>query len=226
MAILTPLILKILFVSLILCICCIIFLAVRKKQIFPIVICLILLSIPFIFKPSLPEKPEPMTPEKEQLFIQEQMSFAEWYTSYKKMIDRIDQHWQQYHKIIKSFQTDEISAETAHLRFIDLYTKSKILNEELTRLTPPANLSNQNDTHVLEIINKTKDFSDKQTKIIEQSVYVLDEKNLRINKQHQEQVNALQTIFTLTDPVTLDISENLSAIKSNLTPVNEKKQAN
>lgn len=214
---LTPLILNILFGLLILCIACIIFLAIRKKHIFPIIICLILVSIPFIFKPTPPEKPEPLTPEEHQLLIQEQMDFAQWYTAYKKDIDKLDNNWQQYHKIIKAFQNDTISVQTTHARLADLYTKSNLLNEKLTQLAPPANLTDDNHNHVLEIISKTKTFSRKQTKIIETSVYALDGQNLLNNKQHDDQVNALQKILILSDPINLDISQDLLTIQANLT---------
>jgi hypothetical protein len=213
---LTPLILNILFGLLILCIGCIIFLAIRKKQISPIIICLVLLSIPFIFKPTPPEKPEPPTPEEQQLLIQEQMNFSEWYTAYKKDIDRLNNNWQQYHKIIKAFQNDTISVQTAHARLADLYTKSNLLNEKLTQLTPPANLTDDNHNHVLEIISKTKIFSRKQTKIIETSVYALDGQNLLNNIQHDDQVNTLQKILILADPINLDISQDLLPIQTNL----------
>lgn len=214
---LTPLILNILWGLLILCISCTIFLAIRKKHILPIIFCLILISIPFIFKPTPPEKPEPPTPEEHQVLIQEQMDFAQWYTAYKKDIDKLNNNWQQYHKIFKAFQTDTISVQTTYARLADLYTKSKLLNEKLTQLTPPASLSDDNHNHVLEIINKTKTFSTKQTKIIEKSVYALDSQNIINNKQHDDQVNALQKILILSDPVSLDISQDLLVIQENLT---------
>lgn len=214
---LTPLILNIVWGLLILCISCTIFLAIRKKHILPIIICLILLSIPFLFKPTLPEKPEPPTLEEQQILIQEQMDFAQWYTAYKKDIDKLNNNWIQYHKIVKAFQTDTISVQTAYARLADLYTKSRSLNEKLSQLTPPTNLSDDNHNHVLEIINKTKTFSTKQTKIIEKSVYALDAQNILINKQHDDQVNALQKILILADPVNLDISEDLLMIQANLT---------
>jgi len=214
---LTPLILNILWGLLILCISCTIFLAIRKKHILPIVICLILVSIPFIFNPTPPEKPEPPTPEEHQMLIQEQMDFAQWYTVYKKDIDKLNNNWQQYHKIVKAFQNDTISVQTTYARLVDLYTKSKLLNENLMQLTPPANLSDDNHNHVLEIISKTRTFSSKQTKIIEKSVYALDSQNIINNKQHDDQVNALQRILILSDPVSLDISQDLLTIQANLT---------
>lgn len=216
MSLFTPFTLKLAIGFLLLCILCILFLSIRRRQIIPIIICLILIAIPFVLTPPQQSPKPEKTPEQQQQFIQEQMDFADWYTKYNKTIDAMNNNWQQYHKILAAFTNDEISVQTAKVRLTDLYTNSKQLSDQLIQLTPAHNLSDENHNHVVNIINKTRVFATKQTTIIEKSVYAIDSQNLKINATHDAQVNALQKILAIENPINLDVIEEIAIIKENL----------
>lgn len=98
-----------------------------------------------------------------------QKIFGDWYASYQRDIDRLDRNWQTYHNIVDGLQSvdaDSFNAEALHLRFRELEQESIDEQIKIYGLTAPQSLDEQSRTHVEEIIRKTKDYVDAQTRTI------------------------------------------------------------
>ena len=102
-----------------------------------------------------------------------QKIFGDWYASYQRDIDRLDRNWQTYHNIVDGLQSvdaDSFNAEALHLRLRELEQESIDEQIKIYGLTAPQSLDEQSRTHVEEIIRKTKDYVDAQTRTISLSV--------------------------------------------------------
>lgn len=98
-----------------------------------------------------------------------QKIFGDWYASYQRDIDRLDRNWQTYHNIVDGLQSvdaDSFNAEALHLRLRELEQESIDEQIKIYGLTVPQLLDEQSRTHVEEIIRKTKDYVDAQTRTI------------------------------------------------------------
>ena len=98
-----------------------------------------------------------------------QKIFSDWYASYQRDIDRLDRNWQTYHNIVDGLQSvdaDSFNAEALHLRLRELEQESIDEQIKIYGLTAPQSLDEQSRTHVEEIIRKTKDYVDAQTRTI------------------------------------------------------------
>ena len=98
-----------------------------------------------------------------------QKIFGDWYASYQRDIDRLDRNWQTYHNIVDGLQSvdaNSFNAEALHLRLRELEQESIDEQIKIYGLTVPQLLDEQSRTHVEEIIRKTKDYVDAQTRTI------------------------------------------------------------
>ncbi|MBR1805393.1 MAG: hypothetical protein IJ774_03290 [Selenomonadaceae bacterium] len=119
-----------------------------------------------------------------------QKIFSDWYASYQRDIDRLDRNWQTYHNIVDGLQSvdaDSFNAEALHLRLRELEQESIDEQIKIYGLTAPQSLDEQSRTHVEEIIRKTKDYVDAQTRTISlsataaQSITELDALKLKLH---------------------------------------------
>lgn len=98
-----------------------------------------------------------------------QKIFGEWYASYQRDIDNLDRNWQTYHNIIDSLQTmdaDSFNAEAVYLRLRELEQESLDAQIKIYGLTAPQLLDEESRTPVENVIRKTKDYVDAQTRTI------------------------------------------------------------
>ncbi|MBR1805716.1 MAG: hypothetical protein IJ774_04925, partial [Selenomonadaceae bacterium] len=102
-----------------------------------------------------------------------QKIFGDWYASYQRDIDRLDRNWQTYHNIVDGLQSvdaDSFNAEALHLRLRELEQESIDEQIKIYGLNAPQSLDEQSRAQVDEIIRKTKDYVDAQTRTISLSV--------------------------------------------------------
>lgn len=210
-----PLLLKISSLALLICIAIMLIDAIKRKRRSHIIICLAAAILPIALYPATP-KPEETPLNEQPAFIQEQMNVAGWYNDYKKILDKLNNNWYQYNKIITAFANDEISVQTVHVRITELYLSSSELHSQIPLIHMPDNLSDKNHNLVLSIIEKTTSYAAVQKKIFELSVYATDANNIKIYPSHDEQVYNLQKIMIVENPLTLDVVEDIATLKDNL----------
>lgn len=121
--------------------------------------------------------------EIEEIRHQQQI-FSEWYAAYQKDIDHLDRNWQLYHSIIKSLKTAEIYELSTYEQLLELETDALEEQAKINALKVPAGLNEEYAVLILEIIKKTQNYVDAQTKTIStvrmaaDPVYFTDLKNL------------------------------------------------
>ena len=110
--------------------------------------------------------------QREELQARQKI-FGDWYASYQRDIDSLDRNWQTYHNIIDGLQTvdaDSFNAEALQQRLHELEQESLDEQIKIYGLTAPQSLDEQSRAQVDEIIRKTKDYVDAQTRTISLSV--------------------------------------------------------
>ncbi|MBR1647916.1 MAG: hypothetical protein IJ685_14260 [Selenomonadaceae bacterium] len=104
-----------------------------------------------------------------------QKIFGDWYAAYQRDIDSLDRNWQTYHNIVDGLQAmdaDSFNAEAVYLRLRELEQESIDEQIKIYGLTAPQLLDEESRTLVENVIRKTKDYVDAQTRTISLSVKV------------------------------------------------------
>ncbi len=110
--------------------------------------------------------------QREELQARQKI-FGDWYASYQRDIDSLDRNWQTYHNIVdglESVDADSFNAEALQQRLHELEQESLDEQIKIYGLTAPQSLDEQSRAQVDEIIRKTKDYVDAQTRTISLSV--------------------------------------------------------
>ena len=110
--------------------------------------------------------------QREELQARQKI-FGDWYASYQRDIDSLDRNWQTYHNIVDGLQTvdaDSFNAQALQQRLHELEQESLDEQIKIYGLTAPQSLDEQSRAQVDEIIRKTKDYVDAQTRTISLSV--------------------------------------------------------
>ena len=193
-----------------------IFSKLKLKKFFPIFFIAILSVFLFFFSPlTKGNSPDP-TPEMKEQILLEQINVSTWYTGYKKDINQMDLNWQQYHKNMNAFYNDEISIETLSMRLFELEKSTNLYKQKYTDFLPPTDLRTDTEATITQIITKTKNYATQQDTVIKKSLELISSTNQKTNT-HQQIVQSLEKIMILNSPTTLDISTEISQIKSSLT---------
>jgi len=187
-----------------------------KRKIF-LLFCLVILGAAGITY-NLQQKtaPPPISDEQKAAALLQQQHFIVWYTDYKKNIDVIHNHWQQYHQILHDFKADIISLQTAYSRLKHLQENSSQLRNALNQLEPPASLSDANYELTAAIIKKTRAYVDRQYEVITNTRDAADP-GKQTSTSQPEQARQLERIMIMDSPVNLNISEEISQIKAALS---------
>ena len=187
-----------------------------KRKIF-LMFCLIIVSAAGITY-SLQQKtaPPPISDEQKAAALLEQQHFIVWYTEYKKNIDIIHNHWQQYHQILHDFKADSISLQTAYSRIKHLQDSSNQLKAALSQLEPPAALSDANYELTATIIKKTRAYVDRQYEVITNTRDAADP-GKQTSTSQPDQARQLERIMIMDSPVNLNISDEISQLKAAMT---------
>lgn len=165
-----------------------------------------------------PVRPVPpaMSEEEKYEMQQQQYLFMNWYADYQKDIDRLDHNWQVYHSILESFKEDSISVQTTYVRLKQLEDDSRQLRDRIAEKSPPLALNDTCYDLLMEVLRKTRDYSEAQYRTITLSRAASDPVHLRSDDQ-AEQSRSLQDIMIRESPVGLFTAEEISAIRNHLT---------
>lgn len=141
-----------------------------------------------------------------------QKIFADWYASYQRDIDRLDRNWQTYHNIVDGLQSvdaDSFNAEAVYLRLRELEQESLDEQIKIYGLSAPQLLDEQSRTNVEEIIRKTKDYADAQTRTISLSVGAA-----QVNPELETLKLKLHDIMIRESPEGLFTAQEVAAIRN------------
>lgn len=190
-----------------------------RKQYFPVFILCIAAAV--IYASPSPESDQQIIEDRREkmLILKQQTIFGNWYTEFKKDLDRADLNWQQYHKTIKSYKNDEISIQTVHVRLTKLQTATKELKEKYARARPPEHLAETNHNLVQSIIDKMSVFTSQQNEAVLKSLEASDPNAAQAGRPAA--LKALEKIMIISAPTNLDIAREVLALKENLTTPNE-----
>lgn len=164
----------------------------------------------------MPSTPNNISYEQRLAILNEQPYFITWYNDYKEDINQLDRFATIYHKIISNYENQTLSAPETLNQLQRLYDETNSFNNSLQEALPPNELSQNNYTLVYEILEKTRTYSYKLNETIRQSIIIINEGTYN-NIKHQDIINNLNRIYILEAPVILDINNEISQIKDNLT---------
>jgi septal ring factor EnvC (AmiA/AmiB activator) len=187
-----------------------------KRKIF-VLFCLILAGAGFFLVTAHRQAPKPaISEEAKYTILQQQKIFTDWYTDYKKNIDHISHYWQRYHSIMQSFKQDDISIQTVYTRLQRLQEESGDLKNKLSQLEPPPGLNDENYALTAKIIQKTRDYVNREQEVIAKTKDAADPAKLKTNDQ-PEQVRQLDRVMILYSPVNLNIADEISQLNANFS---------
>ena len=144
-----------------------------------------------------------------------QKIFGDWYAAYQKDIERLDRNWQTYHNIIdglKTMDADSFNAEAIFLRLKELEQESIDEQIKIYGLTAPQLLDEESRTLLENVIRKTKDYVDAQTKTISLSVEAA-----RPPAELETLKLKLHDIMIRESPEGLFTAQEISAIRDSLS---------
>lgn len=170
----------------------------------------------------------PLEPEavkaQQQALHRAQAAFGPWYAACKKDIGRIDALWKQYYRIFESFETNEISVQTAHLRFDELQKQVGELRDNLARRKAPAELTGETADAAGRLLQKMLAYTDCQYRIARESALATAPDAVQKEARHTPQVDRLRKIQVLYNPTTLDIAPEIQTFKNLLSKPPEQKK--
>ena len=105
---------------------------------------------------------------------QQQQIFGDWYADYQREIDHLDRNWQLYHSIIKNLKTAEIYELSTYEQLSELEIDALEEQKKIHALEVPKNLNPEYAALILEIIKKTQNYVDAQTKTISAATMAAD----------------------------------------------------
>ena len=162
------------------------------------------------------DKAVKLTAQERILIMTEQPYFTEWYEQYKQQLGPLDRFATGYHRIIRDYKSQQISANTAITLLQNLYQESNAFDRNLQHLQVPPQLSKKNTVLVTAVIKKTKVYSYQLNETIRQSISVLHT-GINDGLSHKVTSNNLTRIYALESPVMLDISQEIGQLNDNLT---------
>lgn len=196
------------------------YLADRKyptKRIFIIPCGIILLCFVAVYSSLvIPSSSNSISIEQRLAILNEQPYFITWYNDYKEDINQLDRFATVYHKIISNYENQSISATEALSQLQRLYDETNAFNNSLQDALPPSELSQNNYTLVYNILEKTRVYSYKLNETVRQSIVIINEGTYN-QIEHKDIVNNLNRIYAIEAPIMLDINNEVSQIKDNLT---------
>ena len=153
---------------------------------------------------------------REQLaeLLEQQKIFGDWYAAYQKDIDRLDRNWQSYHNIIEglnSIDAQNFNAEALHMRLWNLEQEAIDEQIKIHMLAAPPSLGEESRAPVEEIIRKTQQYVDAQTRTI-----ILSEKATVPPAELESLKRQLHDIMIRESPEGLFTAQEVAAIRAAL----------
>ena len=97
---------------------------------------------------------------------QQQKIFGDWYAAYQKDIDHLDRNWRLFHSIIETLKTEEIYELSIYEQLQELESDALDERAKIHALKVPEDLDLESAALLSEIIKKTQNYIDAQTKTI------------------------------------------------------------
>ncbi len=97
---------------------------------------------------------------------EQQQLFSDWYADYQKDIEQLDRNWQLYHSLIENLKAAEIYEHSTYEQLIDLEIDALAEQRHIHALKVPDGLNLECSMLLADIIKKTQDYVDAQTKTI------------------------------------------------------------
>lgn len=157
-----------------------------------------------------------LSEEQRLAILNEQPYFITWYNGYKQTVEQLDRSCASYQKITSGYEDGTLSADDAVSRLNDLYGDTNKFDQNLQKELPPSELSQHNYTLVYEILEKTRVYSYKINETVRQSSIIISQGNAD-GLDKKDIVNNLSRIYALEGPIILDISTEVTQLKTNLT---------
>ena len=188
------------------------FLPTRKGFLVICTLLLVVFSASAFFHGRQSQQEQITLAQLEELQLQQKI-FGEWYAAYQKDIERLDQNWQLYHKILEDLNAtdaENFNAEALWLRLKELERESLDEQLKIHKLTAPPDLNRECRQLVEEVIRKTQRYVDAQTQAISRSATVanpsasIDFETLRLR---------LHDIMLRESPEGLFTAQEISAIR-------------
>ena len=149
----------------------------------------------------------------------QQKIFGDWYAAYQRDIDSLDRNWQTYHNIIDGLakmDAESFNAEAVYQRLKELERESIDEQIKIYGLTAPQTLDEENRVLVDEIIRKTKDYIDAQTRTISLSATAANPANSATPVELETLKLKLHDIMIRESPEGLFTAQEISAIRTAL----------
>ena len=149
----------------------------------------------------------------------QQKIFGDWYAAYQRDIDSLDRNWQSYHNIIDGLEkmdAESFNAEAIYLRLKELEQESVDEQIKIYGLTAPQTLDEENRVLVDEIIRKTKDYIDAQTRTISLSATAANPASYTTPVELESLKLKLHDIMIRESPEGLFTAQEVSAIRTAL----------
>lgn len=97
---------------------------------------------------------------------EQQQIFGDWYAKYQRDIDHLDRNWQLYHSILENLRNAEIYERSTYEQLLELELDALDEQAKIHSLEVPAGLSAEYAALLNEILKKTRQYVDAQTKTI------------------------------------------------------------
>lgn len=96
----------------------------------------------------------------------QQKIFSDWYAAYQKDIDHLDRNWQLFYSIVENLKTAEIYELSTYEQLSELEIDALEEQAKIHALKVPKELNPEYTILITEIIKKTQNYVDAQTKTI------------------------------------------------------------
>lgn len=177
---------------------------------------ILLCSIAAALSWAAPGRAVVLSEEQRLAILNEQPYFITWYNEYKQTVVHLDRSCTSYHKIIGGYEDGTLSADEAAGRLDALYADTNKFDQNLQKELPPSELSQHNYTLVYEILEKTRIHSYKINETVRQSSIIIRQGSAG-GLDKKDIVNNLSRVYALEGPIILDISAEVTQLKTNLT---------
>lgn len=211
-----------------LALCYLLYHVLRNKKVFVCLVVAILAvgGLVYVLLPAYlhAQQNHTLTRAEQQELLSQQQTFADWYANYQKDIEELNHNWSWYHQILRDYQEDNISIQTAYVRLKQLDLDSQKLRDKIAKEAPPLSLNDQCYDLVTQVLQKTNTYANDQYRTIALTKAAADPANLKTD-DHDELSEMLETVMMRESPAGLYTSQEITAINDALSmPKNSDEQ--
>ena len=141
------------------------FLPNRKIFIYLCVLMIFVFGASAFFQYKLSQE-QMITREQIEEIRAQQKIFADWYAAYQKDIEQLDRNWQVYYQIVETLKSAEIYEYATYEQLRELEWAAVDEQVKIYNLNVPPELDAESHELLAQVIQKTKNYSDAQVKVI------------------------------------------------------------